>query len=75
MSEVYKDHGYDVYHRVNKKYLEFQPDVGFKYTSLGDVLALDSNDVFIVYAPSFSALIESFLVRVIGNPRVVYFLH
>jgi hypothetical protein len=75
MSRIYSNHGHNVYHRVNEKYLDLQPEGGLRFISLKELLALNKNDVFIVYAPSLSALIESCLIRILVNPLVVYFLH
>jgi hypothetical protein len=75
ISRVYSKHGYEVYHRVSERYLDLQPEDGLRCITLKELLALNKTDVFIVYAPSLSALIESLLIKIIKNPLVFYFLH
>jgi hypothetical protein len=75
LTKIYEDNGFDVFHRVSKKYIDFQPDVGLRYFTLYDLRTMKKGDAFLIYAPSLSALIESFILRLTIKPLLIYFLH
>ena len=75
-SRLLEEHGFDVRFSVHDGFLAF-PGCGFKsrLANASDYLHLQAGDLFIVWFPSLSVLLDMLLVRLLTNATVVYVYH
>lgn len=75
-SKMLEEHGFDVRFSVHERFLTF-PGGSFKdqEASASDYLKLNAGDLFIVWFPSLSVLLNMLLVRLLSSATVVYVYH
>ena len=75
-ARLLEEHCFDVRFSVHNSFLSF-PGCGFKsrLANASDYLHLQAGDLFIIWFPSLSVLIDMLLVRLLTNATVVYVYH
>jgi hypothetical protein len=74
--KLLEEHGFDVRFSVHERFLTF-PGSSFKdkEASSSDYLKLHAGDLFIVWFPSLSVLLNMLFVRLLSSATVVYVYH
>lgn len=75
-AKLLEEHGFDVRFSVHERFLSF-PESSFKNkkATASDSLKLRAGDLFIIWFPSLSVLLDILLVRLLSSATVVYVHH
>lgn len=75
-SKLLREHCYDTKYRLHEKYFTFpNSDFGSNKATLKDCISLTKYDLFIVWFPSLSVLMDIICVRLFTQARIVYIYH